>query len=185
MSELKEAWEQYLRDDDEAALKDAINRFGMPPPVNAEFPFAHRIKDINLNGQYFRIIRTADPEETIYIIECPTPALETKGISYSLKGEELRQWVERTRQAEQQEENEWQEMPDTTAPTVAAKVEMAILGMFLLGILGLIVGEELGGAPSMPTASLLGVAGALGGAILGYWRGAEAVQYLRAKGWLG
>ena len=93
MNELKEAWESYLLDSDEESLLVAIGKYSLPTPKEFDFPFAHRIQDIKIGSDFYRVVRLANENESIYIYKCDTPSLEMNGVPYWLKGERLQYWV--------------------------------------------------------------------------------------------
>lgn len=93
MNEMKQAWETFLDDADESALYDAITQYSVAIPEQCDYPYAHRISDLCLAGQFYRLIRVADASESIYILPCETPDLINPGVPYWLKGDKLRHWV--------------------------------------------------------------------------------------------
>ncbi len=100
MNELKAAWEKYLENSDEQALFDAIQRHAQPLPAEHEYPFAHRIRDVKLNGAYYRVIRIANDAESVFIQSCETPSLEAEGVPYWLSGNQLQRWIRLETEAE-------------------------------------------------------------------------------------
>lgn len=90
---LKTAWEKYLEDGDSATLLLAINAYGRALPDDCEYPYAHRIRDIAIGTDFYRVVRIADEFETIYIIPCSTPSVDEEGVPYWLQGAQLQRWV--------------------------------------------------------------------------------------------
>jgi hypothetical protein len=91
------AWERFLRDHDEAALLALIRSLPeRPAPRDVEYPEYHRICDIQLGKQAYRISRlvdVVDGEERLFIEAIKTPNLAEPGVPYQLRGEALRHWV--------------------------------------------------------------------------------------------
>ncbi|MGD8914223.1 MAG: hypothetical protein PVI97_16205 [Candidatus Thiodiazotropha sp.] len=100
---IKTAWEKYLVDQNDKQLLRSVKANSLKLPEGSEYPFAHRICDINLCGQAFRVVRLADVEESVFIYPCDTPSFDTAGVPYWLKGAKLREWV---RLEEEQESDE-------------------------------------------------------------------------------
>ena len=107
MNELKQAWENYLQSSDKKALLKAIKEFSIPVPSEYDYPFVHRICDIQIGRNSFRVTRLADSDETIYINKCDTPSLEVKGVPYWLKGNKLQEWVKLESDKPSKEETNW------------------------------------------------------------------------------
>lgn len=93
MTEIKLAWESYLRNGDDVALISAITQFAKPLPSEYDYPYAHRICDIKLGQQAFRVVRIADESETIFICRCDVPDFVSEGVPYWVTGEKLRRWL--------------------------------------------------------------------------------------------
>lgn len=90
-------WEKFLADGDEAALAAAISaQSRRPPPQDVEYPEWHRICDVQLCGQSYRVSRLVDVidgEERLFIETTDSPNFQEKGVPYQLHGEALRCWV--------------------------------------------------------------------------------------------
>ncbi len=93
----EKAWERFLADHDERALLAVIRSLPQrPPPRDVEYPEYHRICDVELCRQAFRITRLVDVidgEERLFIEPITDPKLEEGGVPYQLRGEALREWV--------------------------------------------------------------------------------------------
>ncbi len=93
MSKIKDGWEKFLDDGDKEALYDVVKGSCQVLPVGIDYPYAHRICDIELARKAFRVVRLADENESLYIYPCETPSFGNDGVPYWLKGETLREWV--------------------------------------------------------------------------------------------
>jgi hypothetical protein len=61
---LAQAYEQFLTDGDEALFKAAIfEHGGTGPSPDLDCPIAHRIRDILVCGDWYRIVRVYDIED--------------------------------------------------------------------------------------------------------------------------
>lgn len=94
MNELKLAWERYLTDLNKESLLTAIEKHSITLPRDQAYPFLHRICDIEIDSRFFRVVRAADEDETVYIVQCETPSIDRPGVPYWLKGEKLRLWID-------------------------------------------------------------------------------------------
>ena len=93
---LKDAYERFLRDNDEAALlaaTEALPRHSLSNDV--EYPEVHRICDIRLLGKTFRVCRLVDVDdgEVRVFIEPTSFASDEPGVPYWLQGERLLGWI--------------------------------------------------------------------------------------------
>lgn len=93
----RQSWERFLADRDEAALLAVIRaQAWRPPPRDVEYPEWHRICDVQISGQPFRIHRLVDVEdgeERLFAEPVAKPNLNEPGVPYQLQGEALRHWV--------------------------------------------------------------------------------------------
>lgn len=60
MNQLKSAWEEYLKTSDDDALLFAIRKHATPMPESVEYPHAHRICDVQIGANAYRVIRLAN-----------------------------------------------------------------------------------------------------------------------------
>lgn len=93
MNQLKIAWEEYLKTSDRDALLFAIEEHAIPLPAKAEYPHLHRICDVQIGANAYRVMRLADELETLFICLCDTPNLDLGGVPYWLHGEKLQLWI--------------------------------------------------------------------------------------------
>jgi hypothetical protein len=95
---LQIAFEKFLMDRDEAALLATVREHGgRPPPEKLREPFVHRICDIPLKGEAYRVARAYhrdDDTVEIFIFPTKTPGFDVPGVPYALKGDGLRKWIE-------------------------------------------------------------------------------------------
>ena len=95
---LEAAYEQYLVDSDEQTLLAAVDAAcRQPPPEEMDTPHAHRIRDLRLRGEAFRVVRTVDPttwKTRLYIYELPAGYSEIEGVPLRIRGAALRAWFE-------------------------------------------------------------------------------------------
>lgn len=90
--QLRQAWELYLRAGDETPLLDLIHA---NPEASAEcsheYPFVHRIRDIMLNGEIYRVIRCIHCNERLMFLpkEAKNVSLDREGVPYWLTGAAL------------------------------------------------------------------------------------------------
>ncbi len=93
---LAKAFERFLLDHDEAAFLVAIQQYGGHSPASdLDFPIVHRIRDVILCGDAFRILRVYDPDDRmarLYVDRTQTPSDEP-GVPYELNGQALHRWV--------------------------------------------------------------------------------------------
>lgn len=94
--ELQMLWQSYLASGDGEGLLSFIESHSeVTRPCGHPFPQSHRIQDIQLLGQRFRVVRCVLCEEklTFSKIEERTYT-DTPGVPYSLHGEELKRWAD-------------------------------------------------------------------------------------------
>ena len=93
---LAQAYEQFLTDADEALFKAAIVQHGgSAPSSELDCPIAHRIQDVLVCGDWYRIVRVYDPDDRssrMFVYPTETPG-EQMGVPYELSGAALHQWV--------------------------------------------------------------------------------------------
>jgi hypothetical protein len=104
--QLRAAWEQYLLDGLAAPLmtcllasEPAASRCECPDRLRSlpfmdgpSFCFLHRICDVELNGQAYRVCRCVACGETLTFSPLGRAATEP-GVPYALTGEKLRRWA--------------------------------------------------------------------------------------------
>ena len=89
------AFERFLRDGDVRSLLSAEGPTRDHSPGRARWPELHRICDVVLNGQAWRVSRVIDTvtgQMTLFIEPTDTPSPEP-GVPYWLQGEGLLEWV--------------------------------------------------------------------------------------------
>jgi hypothetical protein len=94
----RQAWEQFLADSDEGALLAVIRRQPRrPPPQDVDYPEWHRVCDVQLCGEPYRVLRlvdVVDGEERLFAAPGTTPEGEKRGgVPYWLQGEALLHWI--------------------------------------------------------------------------------------------
>lgn len=93
---IKRAWEQFLRDGDEGALKLIADQSVSLALPDEEYPALHRITDIVLKGVGYRVLRHADSEsgtESLFIVPQSIPIISDPGVPYWLSGARLFKWI--------------------------------------------------------------------------------------------
>lgn len=94
--QLRQAWELYLQTGEETPLLDLIHAH---PEARAscshEYPFVHRIHDIMLNGEIYRVIRCLHCNERLRFLpkETKNISLTQEGVPYWLTGPALAAWA--------------------------------------------------------------------------------------------
>jgi hypothetical protein len=93
---LAKAFERFTIDHDEAAFMAAIQQHGgHSPSSDLDCPIAHRIRDVSLGGDAYRVVRVYDVDNRtsrLYVYPSETPG-EQPGVPYELSGDALHQWV--------------------------------------------------------------------------------------------
>ena len=107
---LKDAYQRFLRDNDEAALLAAIG--ALPRHLlskDVEYPEVHRICDIRLLGKTFRVCRLVDVEdgEVRVFIEPTSFASDEPGVPYWLQGERLLEWIREETECTSKGPSDW------------------------------------------------------------------------------
>ena len=108
----REAWERFLADADGAALLSAIRTQPQRRPPDAEYPEFHRLCDVVLNGESYRVSRLVDlddGQELLYIDLTDVPHFDVQGVPYWLQGKALRRWVRDETEYPADEEIDWEE----------------------------------------------------------------------------
>jgi hypothetical protein len=90
-------WEQFLADGDSSALLIALRRLPTRKPLQGrDYPECHRICDVQLGGQAYRISRLVDLDdhaERLFIEPTDFPDFTNGGVPFKLRGASLRRWV--------------------------------------------------------------------------------------------
>jgi len=108
---LHAAFERFLSKRDEGAFLIAIQQFGgRAPSTDVDFPVAHRICDVQLDGSAFRVVRVFDPADhtaKLYIYPTDSPSFASPGVPLQLGGAALQQWVEDELRSPADDRAEW------------------------------------------------------------------------------
>lgn len=96
MDLLARAYSRFLIDSDvDEFLTAIVAHGGIAPNTESDYPIAHRIRDIPLEGNDYRIVRVYDIEtrgSKLFIY--PTAYLSTQlGVPFELSGEGIHKWV--------------------------------------------------------------------------------------------
>ena len=89
------SFERFLRDGDARLLVAAAGPAGEDPASAAVWPEVHRICDLVLDGQGWRVCRVVDAvagDTSLFLVPTDTPSSEP-GVPYSLQGDALVQWA--------------------------------------------------------------------------------------------
>ncbi len=96
MDHLANAYSRYLADSDADAFLSVITSHGgVAPDSELDYPVAHRIHDISLNGNDYRIVRVHDVDtrdSKLFVYPTEVPGAQP-GVPYELVGDGLHQWV--------------------------------------------------------------------------------------------
>jgi hypothetical protein len=110
---LRRAWERFLEDGDEAAFLEVVRAWPRRrPSADVEYPEIHRICDVELCGQAYRVMRTVDVvdgEERLFVEPTEAPNYDTPGVPYWLQGEGLRRWVVEEGECPAKGEIDWEQ----------------------------------------------------------------------------
>ncbi len=111
---LAQAYERYLTDEDEASLKAAILQYGgIAPSPDLDCPIAHRIRDMIVCGDWYRVVRVYNTDDRtcrILIYPTDTPGQQA-GVPYELSGEMLHRWVMDELQEPTDGATDWKQVP--------------------------------------------------------------------------
>lgn len=99
MQELpSQVWEHFLADGDASALLTSLSLVpSYDRPLDVDYPLIHRICDVELAGQGYRVTRVvnlSDCTETLFINPTNVPDYREPGVPYRLSGSALRRWIE-------------------------------------------------------------------------------------------
>src|SRR5262245_5611044 len=93
-----EAWEQFLVDGNGSALLARVRALPTrPTPRDVDYPEFHRLRDIDLEGQAYRVSRLIDlddGQERLFIHATAVACLDVPGVPYWLRGPALARWVQ-------------------------------------------------------------------------------------------
>lgn len=110
------AWEQFLAVRDEAALRAVLRQLpDGEPPGNADYPMLHRICDVILQGQAYRVSRfvdLADGRERLFIATTQFADPKQGGVPYQLQGVKLRRWICKERESSAKASVAWDKYLD-------------------------------------------------------------------------
>jgi hypothetical protein len=91
------AWERYLSDGNGEALLASVD--GDAPvlrPKQEEYPELHRLRDVEIGGRAYRVLRLAKlnrTEDRLFIEVTDFHNFDAEGVPYGLQGEALRRWI--------------------------------------------------------------------------------------------
>jgi hypothetical protein len=92
-----EAWEQFLaHGDGPALLARLLTLPNRPAPQEVTYPEHHRLCDIELAGQAYRVSRLVDldhGQERLFIELTDVPSFDSPGVPYWLQGAALARWI--------------------------------------------------------------------------------------------
>jgi hypothetical protein len=113
MSELPvEAWEKFLADGDGSALLARLRAIPTrQSPRDVSYPAYHRICDVDLGSQAFRVSRLVDLDdgmERLFIEPTDTPDLLEPGVPYWLRGQALSQWIREEETCPSDDKIDWE-----------------------------------------------------------------------------
>jgi hypothetical protein len=93
--QLLELWEEYMRGADSIRLANYVRAHpGLSELCSHSYPVLHRLQDIRLQGQVYRVSRCADCNERLYFVNCDESCVSTKpGVPLWFKGRSLRRWI--------------------------------------------------------------------------------------------
>lgn len=115
---LAQAYERFLTDSDESSFKMAIERHGgCAPSSELDCPIAHRIRDVLVCEEWYRIVRVYDTDDRsccLFIYPTETPG-EQSGVPYELSGESLHRWVMDEMEEPTDEGTDWSKYLGTTS----------------------------------------------------------------------
>jgi hypothetical protein len=90
-------WDQFLSDGDESTILAALLLIPIrEPPRDVDYPEFHRICDLKLAGQAYRVTRLVDMgdgQERLFIKATDVPNLTDNGVPYRLRGVALQRWI--------------------------------------------------------------------------------------------
>ena len=96
MDHLANAYSRFLADSDADALLAVIaSHGGAGPDSELDYPIAHRIRDISLHGNDYRIVRVYDVDSRdskLFVYPTNVPGTQS-GVPYDLTGDGLHRWV--------------------------------------------------------------------------------------------
>ena len=91
-----DAWEQFLVERNEPELLAVLVQLPIVGPPSMEFPAMHRICDVELLGQTYRVCRFVDlidGRERLFLEPTAFADLEEEGVPYRLRGAALCRWI--------------------------------------------------------------------------------------------
>jgi hypothetical protein len=107
------AWEQFLLTGDADALLATIQMIPDRPKLRGEsYPELHRICDIDLGGNAYRLTRLFDPADQtqrLFITRTDVPDFHADGVPYWLQGVALARWVHEETESPSDSAPDWEE----------------------------------------------------------------------------
>ena len=97
--ELRQHWDLFTQDHNAAKLLAFVrNNPTVTTDCGHEFPYLHRICDVILEGQAFRLSRCSTCEEELSLKPIPLEIAHSNdpGVPYWLRGQSLRDWALKT-----------------------------------------------------------------------------------------
>src|SRR5262245_57852119 len=92
-----DVWERFLADGNAPALLVAIRSLPLREPLHdVAHPSFHRIRDVELDGQAYRVCRLVDVDDgeaRLFVEPTDTPDFHRCGVPYWLRGPALVRWV--------------------------------------------------------------------------------------------
>jgi hypothetical protein len=148
-------WERFLAENDQDALLTRIREApSLDSPLEEDFPYHHRICDINLRGIAFRITRLVELEiarERLFAQTTDVPNYESIGVPYWLQGPPLLEWIRDEVEAPSKSEVSWasygNDLPEIGTVldgTVYSKMTFGLFVRLPGGHNGLVQPPELG-----------------------------------------
>lgn len=95
--ELRQIWEEFRLKSDAAPLAAFLAAHPEAKEhCGHEFPYLHRIIDIELPDGFYRLLRCAKCKEELTFMPIPKKlaAVASPGVSYGMRGDRLQKWVE-------------------------------------------------------------------------------------------
>jgi len=106
-------WERFVKDGDASTLLARIHSTSpRQPPPGVSFPCLHRICDVELGGQAYRVTRLVDLDAgqgRLFIETTDSPDFLQPGVPYWLQGAALAKWVEEESESPSDDEIDWEQ----------------------------------------------------------------------------
>src|SRR5688572_13833338 len=116
--ELRALWEQYeLTGDTEPLAAFVETQASSLAECEHEFPYKHRICDVQLRGRYFRVLRCVECDEQLAFVPiAPNLARDVPGVPYWLQGEVLAAWLAEEAECPTKAPVDWERYRDFECP---------------------------------------------------------------------